>query len=116
MGRIGDARAFLLVGDLAIKIADHTGEFGQHHLDLPDPAALFLELKAFQPNKRVPRLHSGVLLNKTQRVRTSPPPIHDYETTRRCTRKVSPFLRQPPARFVGLAPGTDMRFGTRGES
>ena len=94
MGGIGDARPLLLVGDFAIEIADHAGEFGHHHLDLPNPAALFLELKALQPNKRVPRLHSGALLNNPGRETTSPHSVHDYETARRCMRKVSPFLRQ----------------------
>ena len=50
---IGDARPLFFGGDLAIKVADHAGEFGHHHFDLPNPAALFLELKALKPNKRV---------------------------------------------------------------
>src|SRR5271167_1511369 len=103
MGGIGDTRPLLLVGDLAIKVADHAGEFGQHHFDLPNPAALLLELKALQPNKRVPRLHSGALLSNLKRERASPPSVHDFETARRCMRKVSLFLRQGTLGRVGRA-------------
>ncbi len=57
MARIGDARALFLVGDLAIEIARHAGELRDHRLDLPNASAFLLELKALQPNDRVPRLH-----------------------------------------------------------
>ena len=64
MGGVGDAGALLFVGDLAIKVADHARKLGHHHLDLPNPAALLLKLKALQSDKRVPRLHSGALLKQ----------------------------------------------------
>ena len=57
MARIGDAGALLFVGNFTIEFGGHAGELGEHHFDLPDAAALFLELKALQANKRVPRLH-----------------------------------------------------------
>src|SRR5580658_9991467 len=94
MAGVGDACALLLVGDLAIEVADHARKLGHHHLDLPDAAALLLKLKALQTDKRVPRLHSGALLNKPQRERTSPSSGHDDKTAGRCMMKVSPFLRE----------------------
>src|ERR1700722_7876401 len=46
MGGIGDAGTLLFVSDLAIEVAGHAGKLGQHHLDLPNTAALLLKLKA----------------------------------------------------------------------
>src|ERR1700722_11651947 len=94
MGGIGDARALLLIRDLPIKVADHSVKLGEHRFNLPNPAALLFKLKALQTHKRVPRLHSCALLNKSRRERTSPSLAANYETAGRCMTKVSPFLRQ----------------------
>src|ERR1700677_4451895 len=73
VGGVGDAGALLFIGDLTIEVADHAGKLGQHHLDLPNTAALLLKLKALQTDKRVPRLHFGRLLsNSNARGRRDP--------------------------------------------
>src|ERR1700729_1395897 len=114
MGGVGDTGALLFVGDLAIEVAGHARKLGQHHLDLANTAALLLKLKALQTNKRVPRLHSGALLNNPRRERTSRSSGHAYETAARCMTKVSSFLRQG-RRVRRLSVDADIRFGTSGK-
>ena len=48
-----DASAVLLGLDLALEIAGHALELGDHDLDLRHLAAPLVDLKLFQPNKRV---------------------------------------------------------------
>src|SRR6202030_3222681 len=79
--------------DLAVELADHACKLGEHHLDLPNAAALLIKLKALQTNKRVPRLHSGALL-QIQRERVVTILWSQLREAGRCMTKVSPFLRQ----------------------
>ena len=52
MGRIVDAGPVLLDLDLALEIARHALEFGDHALDLRHLAALLVDLKLLQANER----------------------------------------------------------------
>src|SRR5271165_6123652 len=61
MTRVADARALLFVGDFAVELARYPREFGDHQLDLADAPPLLFELKSFEPDQRVPRLHSRTL-------------------------------------------------------
>jgi hypothetical protein len=47
-----DAGAILLGLDFALEVAGDTIELGDHAFDLRDPAALFVDLKLFQADKR----------------------------------------------------------------
>ena len=53
MGGIMNADAILLRLDLTVQIAGNALEFGDHDLDLRNPAALLVNLKPFQANKRL---------------------------------------------------------------
>src|SRR5215218_5950783 len=67
IGRIGKMRRIMNTGtilfglDLAIEVDGHAFEFGDHGLDLRDPAPLLVDLKLPQANERLTRLHRLVL-------------------------------------------------------
>src|SRR3954447_22078089 len=67
MGWVRDAGLLLFRGDLAIQVRRHAIELGDHDFDLRDAPPLFIDLEAFEANKRIPRLHHT---NSTRR--TSP--------------------------------------------
>ena len=80
MARIADAGALFLVGDFAVEIGGHAREFGEHQFDLANTTPLFLELKAFQPDERVSRLHSSALHATTTQKGDDALRTHDHET------------------------------------
>src|SRR5262245_39210406 len=78
IGRIGevrgimDAGAILLGLDLAIEVDDHAFTFGDHGLDLRDPAPLLVDLKLPQANERLTRLHRLLLPRSPELVARQP--------------------------------------------
>jgi hypothetical protein len=51
---VGDARAFLLNGDLPVEIVRHLTEIADQAFDLGDLALLLLNVEALQPAQCVP--------------------------------------------------------------
>src|ERR1700674_2452860 len=57
MSRVMDAGALLLGGDLAVEIAGHALELGNHGFDLRDLPPFLLDPKFLQANERLTRFH-----------------------------------------------------------
>src|ERR1700757_880680 len=57
MGEIEDPGLLLFGRYLALKLPGHFRKFGDHRLELRDPAARFIDLKAPKARKRIPRIH-----------------------------------------------------------
>ena len=57
LGKLYDYDIILLDPDLAIEIVRHALEFGDHGLDLRDPAPFVFHLKSLQANESLMRPH-----------------------------------------------------------
>ena len=57
MRQIPDPGFLFLDGDFAVEFAGHPVEFGDHHFDLRQAAALFLHLEPLKTDQRIPRFH-----------------------------------------------------------
>ena len=93
--------------DLAVEVADHAGELGQHHLDLPQPGGASPRPESASDESACPATSSAALryANPTPRGSSRSPNPHPREIANMHDESCSFVTQgQTPANFPRLAP------------